>query len=921
VPDADKSKEELIAELQSLRNRLASRELQPTSSLPDSRDEAERRFRALVENSTDVVHVVNAEGFLLFVSLSVTRVLGYQPEEMVGRYSGEFVHPDDHAYARREFDAIVATPGAMSSATFRVRHRDGRWRYVEATASNHLNEPEIRGVVINYRDVTERIQAERERRQLYERLQSFIERVPVACLITGEDDRYVRWNPAAQEIFGWSEEEVIGKHPIEFLVAEEDRAYVAKILERFRSGVTDQSGTNRNRTKDGRIIWCEWTGAPLFDADGKYVGLISMGRDVTQRLVAERERSMLLDRLQMFVERMPIAYLLSGADERYTHWNSAAERMFGWTSAEVQGTHPFDIIVPPEARQGVSDVFARVRQGESNVSGANENLTKDGRRIFCEWTSTPLFDAGGNYSGFVSMARDVTDRMNMQKSLARSEERYRTIVETAGDGIWAVDGEGRTTLVNRRMAELLGEPVAALSGRQLLDFVPDADHAIAAREMRGQRIDGRPESSEFRLNGAGGKEVWVRVSATPSFHDGRFDGSLMMVRDTTERRVLEAQFQQSQKMEAIGRLAGGVAHDFNNLLTIIIGYADLIRETMAPADPNQGLVGEIHKAAERAAALTRQLLAFSRKTILELRVVDLNALIIDSEKMVRRLIGEDIELTTTLDPRLGRIKVDPNQIDQVILNLAVNARDAMPDGGKLTIETCNVELDENYARAHPEARPGPCVLLAISDTGSGMDAATVARIFEPFFTTKQSGKGSGLGLATVYGIVKQSGGHIYVYSELGVGTTFKIYLPRVDDPLPVGGLEPSRRPIAGGRETILLVEDEEGVRRFAQLTLTAAGYKVLAAENGLAALRLATEYPEPIDLLVTDVVMPKLSGRQLAERLLSQRPGLKVLYMSGYTDDAVLRHGVLEAESAFLQKPFSPAGLTEKVRAVLDKAP
>ena len=383
----------------------------------------------------------------------------------------------------------------------------------------------------------------------------------------------------------------------------------------------------------------------------------------------------------------------------------------------------------------------------------------------------------------------------------------------------------------------------------------------------------------------------------------------------------QGQLEQAQKMDAIGRLAGGVAHDFNNLLTVILGRTDLLLHPLAPEDPMRRGIELIRRTAGRAADLTRQLLAFSRKQVLEPVVLDLNAVTIDMKDMLGRLIGEDIALLTTPTPGLGRVKADRGQIEQVIMNLAVNARDAMPQGGRLILETADVELDDEYLRRHVGARPGPHVMLAVSDTGTGIPREIQSQIFEPFFTTKEPGKGTGLGLATVYGIVKQSGGYIEVDSEPGRGTTFRIYLPRFDAAAVAAERGPRPVGAAGGTETILLVEDEEGVRELARDILRASGYMVLEARNGAEALLLSERHHGPLDLLLTDVVMPRMSGRELAERLAPLRPDLSVLYMSGYTDDAVIRHGVLGAGTAFLQKPFTPAVLVQRVRETLDTAP
>jgi CheY-like chemotaxis protein len=381
---------------------------------------------------------------------------------------------------------------------------------------------------------------------------------------------------------------------------------------------------------------------------------------------------------------------------------------------------------------------------------------------------------------------------------------------------------------------------------------------------------------------------------------------------------LEQQLLQAQKMEAVGRLAGGVAHDFNNLLTVINGFAALLSRQTSTGDPRHEQLKEIMMAGETAASLTRQLLAFSRRQLLEPRVLDLNSVLADIENMLRHLIGEDVELVTTLKPDLGRVKVDPGQIEQVIMNLVVNARDAMPEGGKLFIETSNVEIDENYVRSHAPMLPGKYVMMAVSDTGCGMDLETQAHIFEPFFTTKEEGRGTGLGLATVYGIVKQSGGFIWVYSEPGQGSTFKIYFPSVEEVVPRAKRAKGRTKRVEGSITVLVVEDEGGVRSLVCQALASQGYKVLEAAGAARALKISKQHTQPIHLLLTDVVMPRTSGKELVKRLSTLHPETRVLYMSGYTNDAVVRLGLSEGDTPFLQKPFGPDALLLKVREVLE---
>jgi hypothetical protein len=501
-----------------------------------------------------------------------------------------------------------------------------------------------------------------------------------------------------------------------------------------------------------------------------------------------------------------------------------------------------------------------------------------------------------------------------EQALGESEQRYRALFESNPFPMWVYDPQTLAILgVNGAAVEHYGYTRQEFLGLTLRDLRAPADV-----QLLEQQID-RLGSAAAGVHAArhvtkDGRVLDVEVNGRAVEFGGR-RVRLVTVHDVTQRKLLEEQFRQAQKMDAVGRLAGGVAHDFNNVLNVILGYAELTLRTLDEGDRRRRNLLEIRKAGEHAASLTRQLLAFGRGQVLQPRVLDLNMVVGEMERMVRRMIGEDIDLVTSLAPELGRVKADPSQLGQVVLNLAVNARDAMPAGGKLTIETADVELD---GRAQPALPAGPYVLLAVTDTGCGMAKSVQEHIFEPFFTTKEKDKGTGLGLATVYGIVKQSGGAIAVYSEVGAGTTFKIYLPRVEaaaDVVPGGALpaEP-----AGGSETILLVEDDPAVRRLTHEVLTDAGYRVLEAPGGEDAITLVHGFPGRIDLLLTDVVMPRMNGRELARRLSEMRPGLPTLYMSGYAPGAIVHQGVLEPGLAFIAKPLRPADLTRKVREVLD---
>ncbi len=570
------------------------------------------------------------------------------------------------------------------------------------------------------------------------------------------------------------------------------------------------------------------------------------------------------------------------------------------------------------ALQQASDLEAQVRkllETTGKWTGNLQLLRPDGRRVPVEMQVSMLPDGGT-----LCVCRDLSQHQEAQKARADAEAKYRMLVEqvNAITYIAEIGIRGKWYYVSPQVEAILGyTPDEWLAISTVWDEHIHPDDVPTVMAAEEQSVKGLPFQAEFRIRRKDGREVWL--SDTAVIVQGSDSHPVMegIMVDITERKALETQLQQSRKMEAVGRLAGGIAHDFNNLLTIISGYTELALSRPHLPYEVRGDIERIENASGRAAGLVRQLLAFSRKQVLQPKILDLNKIVLNLDTLLRRLMDERIEMVTRVREDIGKVKADPAQIEQVIMNLVVNARDAMPEGGRLVVETCDTELDANYALDHVTVKPGRYVMLAVSDTGVGMDKHTVAHIFEPFFTTKESGRGTGLGLSTVYGIVKQSGGYIWVYSEPGKGSTFKVYLPRVDDqPEDILGAQaaPGKQ---SAKETILVVEDEEAVRELIQTVLTEKGYEVIAAQDPEHAEKAAVQFKGEIHLLLTDMVMPGISGRELATRISARRRDIRVLYMSGYTDNVITAGGMLEKGLAFLQKPFSPAVLAQKVREVL----
>ena len=642
---------------------------------------------------------------------------------------------------------------------------------------------------------------------------------------------------------------------------------------------------------------------------------------IYQNILIHRIRLQLVEREELFhliSENAADMIAVVDLNGRRIYNSLSYQKILGYSSEELQASSAFEQI-HPEDRERVKKAAE-----ESSRSGVGKTLEyrlrhKNGAWVVLESTSSVIRDATGKPEKLVIVNRDVTERKRAEEALWRSEAGFRSVVESAPYGIYRLSIAGQFLQANPALQKMLGyesaDEVLKTDPANTIFRFADEYQRLTELLTRNEEL----KDLEMEWKRKDGAFITVRCSGR-RVNDENGDPAYfeLFAEDVTEKRVLEKQLQMAQKMEAIGRLSGGIAHDFNNLLGVIIGYSRVLRRSLGASNELSEHAQEIEKAGERAASLTKQLLAFSRQQVLTPAVLNLNVLATDMEKMLPRLLGEDIEVSLELDSQLGNVKADQSQIEQVILNLAVNARDAMPSGGRLKIQTANVELDQAFLRNHPGSKVGSHVVLMVTDSGTGMDAGTITHIFEPFFTTKERGKGTGLGLATVYGIVKQSNGYIGVETTLGKGTSFQIYLPRYDGQPAVGEKKPDTASNLRGSETIFLVEDSEPLRKLAKTYLEACGFHVLSAESGESALRIAKGSSESFDLLLSDVVMPGMNGRVLAEQLLQLQPRMKVLYMSGYTDSFIAGHGVLDPGVHLLHKPFTEEVLIRKVREILD---
>jgi len=803
----------------------------------------------------------------------------------------------------------------QSGVKFLILRGDARER-IAAFIEASVRIPGEPVVPVGGTELPERAQWETELRASEARKAAILETALDAVITMGPEGRIVEFNRAAEEMFGYERAEITGRTVADTIVPhslrEAHHRGLARYLVTGEASVIGKRVELVGRRANGTEFPVELSITTVqLDRRRLFTAYL---RDITERKQAEDALRKSEERFRALVENSSDGIYLVDREGIILYSSSSSVRVLGWPPEERKGRRAFEFVHPDDTERFRAFFVHCLGSARIPTTIEVRGLHLDGGWRQVEMVAVNHLDDPA-VGAVVINFRDVTQRRRAEDSVREAARQFRAVFDGALDAMVIADDEGRYVEVNAAACGLYGLGRSALLGHWIGDFAaPGLD---VAAMWAAFRREGRAKD-ELRIVRPDGRVRELEFAASADFLPG---SHLAVFRDVTQRRQLEEQLRQAQKIEAVGRLAGGVAHDFNNLLNVITGYGQMIFRRLADS-PEREKTRAILQAAERAAGLTRQLLAFSRKQVLEPKVLDLNAVVSGMDEMLRRLIGEDIELQADLAPDLGRTRADPGQIEQVLMNLVVNARDAMPRGGRVTLETTNAEMDEAYVRDHLGARPGRYVTLAVCDTGLGMDAETQKHIFEPFFTTKEKGKGTGLGLATVYGIVKQSEGYIWVDSAPGAGTTVRVFLPRVEgEPVvePKRPAVPEQEP-ARGTETVLLVEDEEMVRRMTREVLEGAGYHVLEASSGFAALRVSSGHGGRLDLLLTDVVMPGMSGRELAERLAPVRPGMKVLYMSGHTDDAIFHHGVNQAGTGFLQKPFTPETLERRVRELLGRA-
>jgi PAS domain S-box-containing protein len=907
-------------------------------------------FQLLFSSHPEAMVVLDVNHRIRMCNPAFEELFQHRQADILGAELDVLLASDEfHGEALRFSERAAA--GEVVRANTKRRRRDGSFVDVQITCVPLLQDGKIVGCYGIYQDITERCAAGRAQQEAEKKLSLLFENAVEGIFQTTVDGRLLSVNPALARMCGYNSpaEMLATVHDIgkDFYADPQTRLEFQRAMEEHGAV---QAFEYQLRKKNGALIWISENARVIRDADGKVTAYEGTMEDITERKRSELERQItfeIIHGVNVTDNLDELLYLIHQSLNKVLYAENCFVALY--ESASAMFHFPFFVDqfdeAPPPQQVGRSCTAYVYRTGRAMLIPQQvfDRLAADGEVELVgtpspSWLGVPLRTPAATIgvlvvqhyeNEFAYTERDLEflasvggqialaiDRKRAEEKIRESEARLRVLVEQLPAVLWTVSKDLCFTSALGAGLTRLGLKPNQIVGVSLFDYFETPDPAFLPIAAHRRAIAGEPTTFHVEWKG-GSYTCHVEPLRTA---EGELQGAICMALDITDRRQLEEQLRQAQKMEAVGRLAGGIAHDFNNLLMVIQGYADLMTERLAEGDPLRRNAEQIQTASQRATSLTRQLLAFSRKQMLAPKVLSIQSVVTEMEKILRRLIGEDVQLETSSVADLGLVKADRSQIEQVILNLAVNARDAMPEGGRLTIETANVDLDESFSHSSVMLSPGPYVMLAVTDNGCGMDVETQAHIFEPFFTTKEKGKGTGLGLATVYGIVKQSGGYVWVYSEPGRGTSFKVYLPRVwDEPTMPGRdrrIEGQRLP--QGTETVLLVEDEKGVRELAREYLEMTGYTVIEAENGHTALELAALHSGPIHLLMTDVVMPGISGRELSERVKAIRPEIRVLFMSGYTDQAVVHHGILETDAVLLQKPFTVAALAAKLRDILN---
>jgi two-component system cell cycle sensor histidine kinase/response regulator CckA len=876
-------------------------------------EQSARQLAGIVESTLDAIFSRTNDGIVTSWNAAAVRMYGYTADEMIGRSINVLVPSERQGEPVRINERLRRGETVEQFETVRVR-KDGTHLDVAVTVAPVRNaDGEIVGISAISRDIGERKRMEAALRRSEARARAVLESALDAVVTIDHEGAIIEFNSAAEKIFGHRRDDVLGSTMSDLLVPpafrEQHRQGFARFLASGEARILGKRLEIVALRADGSEFPVELT-VNAVNLDGPPV-FTAFLRDISDRRQAEQEQR----ELAAIVNASDAAIIGTTLEGVVTSWNAGAERIYGYAADEVLGREGF-FMVPPERAHESVDAAERMIRGETVRHFETVRLRKGGTPFDVSLTVSPITDDEGRTTGFLATAQDITERKQAEAQLRQSEARYRDLFENATDLIATVDLEARFTDVNAAFAQALGYTRGELLGRPLADVVPP-EALKDLQQARLGKLEGEVEATiyEHDLIGKKGDRIEVEVSSRVITQDGEPVGIEAICRDVSERKRLEAQLRQAQKMEAVGNLAGGIAHDFNNLLTVINGNVDRALG-LDDIGAVRASLGSVLKAGQSAAALTRQLLAFSRQQVLQPRVLDLADVLANVEQLLDRLLGENVCLEHTINPGLGNVRVDPSQIEQVLLNLGVNARDAMPDGGSIKISAENVDVDAAYAATRDELEPGNYVELTFSDTGTGMDEETRGHIFEPFFTTKD--EGTGLGLATVYGIVKQSGGNISVYSELGSGTTFRILLPRVDTPSEQHDPPQIISGKLAGTETILVIEDNELVRELTAEILDGLGYRVHTAGTADEVLALASSLTEPLHLIVSDVMVPGQPGPELVAIIQRTRPETKCLFTSGYAPSLAGLRGGFESDQPFLAKPFTTIELASLVRQVLD---